>query len=324
MTNKSEHRHKRQALATAAALVLGLLTLALPADALAVSPPAVATGAAHAVGYSSATLTGAIDPRASNTSYYFQYGPTKAFGAQTALADAGAGTKSTTVSVAVTGLQPLTVYYYRLVAVNAGGAVAGADRALKTTVVPLSLAILVSPKPVLYGSTATIQGTLSGTRNAGRAVVLQQKPFPYTAEFADVDNPELTTSTGSFSFPLVDLTQAAQYRVVTTTNPPVISPPATEEVAVRVSAHVGRTGRRHRARIYGTVSPAIDGMEVGIMRVNGGRNVLVGGTALRHRNATSSSFSTRIRVQRHALYRVFVKVTNGAQSSNYSSPLFIR
>ena len=324
MTNKSETGHTRRAATTATALILGVLTLALPAVALSASPPTVTTGAARSVSYSSATLTGAIDPRASNTSYYFQYGPTKAFGAQTALADAGAGTTSATVSAAVSGLQPLTVYYYRLVAVNAAGATTGADRALKTTAVPLSLAILVSPNPALYGSTATIQGTLSGTHNAGRAVVLQQNPFPYTAGFADVDNPELTTSTGSFSFPATDLTQAAQYRVITTTSPPVVSPVVIEGVAVRVSAHVGRTGRRHRARIYGTVTPAIDGMEVGIMRVSGGHNVLVGGTALRHLNSTSSSFSTRIRVQRHALYRVFVKVTNGAQSSNYSSPLFIR
>ena len=31
-----------------------------------------------------------------------------------------------------------------------------------------------------------------------------------------------------------------------------------------------------------------------------------------------------MRVKRHALYRVLVKVTNGAQTSNYSEPLFIR
>jgi hypothetical protein len=321
---RSKTGSRRRAARAATLLVLGMLTLALPAAALAASPPAVTTGVAHSVSYGSATLTGTIDPHASNTSYYFQYGPTKAFGAQTALADAGAGTTSTSVSVAVSGLQPLTVYYYRLVAVNAAGAATGADRALKTTAIPLSLAILVSPNPALYGSTATIQGTLSGTRNAGRAVVLQQNTFPYTAGFADVDNPELTTSTGSFSFPLVDLTQAAQYRVVTTTNPPVVSPIAIEGVAVQVSAHVGRAHRRHYARIYGTVTPAVEGMQVGIMRVIGGRNVLVSGTIVRHKNATSSSFSRTIRVKRHALYRIFVKVTNGAQSSNYSSPLFIR
>jgi hypothetical protein len=323
---KSKTRHAGQ-LATALGLglpLLALLALALPASALSLSPPAVTTGAAHTVSYSSATLTGSVDPHASNTTYYFQYGPTKAYGAQTALADAGAGAAAVPVSVPVSGLQPLTVYHYRLVAVNGVGATTGADRAFTTTKVPLSLQILVSPNPTVFGSTTTVQGTLSGTGSAGRAVVLQQTPFPYTAAFADVGNPELTTATGSFSFPIIDLAQATQFRVITTTNPPVVSPVAIEGVAVRISAHVGRAHRRHHARIYGTVTPAIDGMEVAVMRVSGGRNVLVAGTILRHLNTASSRFSRTIPVKRHALYRVFVRVTNGAQTSNYSLPLFIR
>jgi hypothetical protein len=308
----------------ASLLILGLPALVLPAGALAASPPAVSTGAAHAVSYSSATLTGAINPRASNTSYYFQYGPTKAYGAQTALADAGAGSTAKTVSVAVSGLAPLTIYHYRLIAVNATGASTGADEAFKTAKVPLSLAILVSPNPTVYGAGATVQGTLSGTGNGGRAVVLQANPFPYTAGFANVGNPELTTSTGSFSFLVGGLAQSTQYRVITTTNPPVVSPITIEGVAVSVTAHVGRANRRHHARIYGTVTPAVNGMEVGIMRVEGGRNVLVAGTILRNLSTTSSRFSRTIAVKKRALYRVFVKVTNGAQTSNYSSPLFIR
>jgi hypothetical protein len=279
---------------------------------------------AHSLSYGSATLAGSIDPHGSATSYYFQYGPTRAFGDQTALASTGVDTGAVKVSVAVSGLQPLTVYHYRLVAVNAAGASTGAERAFKTTKVPLSLQILASPNPVLYGSNATVQGTLSGTGNAGRAVVLQQNPFPYTAGFTNVGNPELTTATGSFSFPVLGLAQATQFRVITTTNPPIVSPTTIEGVAVSVSAHVGRTHRRHYARIYGTVTPAIDGMEVGIMRVSGGRNVLVAGTTLRHLSATSSRFSRTIRVKSHTLYRVLVRVTNGAQTSNYSSPLFIR
>jgi hypothetical protein len=309
-----------------AALVLpaGALGASLPAGALGASLPAVYTGAASAIGYGSVTLHGAIDPHGSNTSYYFQYGPTAAYGAQTPLADAGAGTASAAIAVPVGGLAPLTVYHYRLIAVNAAGAVAGAGRAFKTAKVPLSLAILVAPNPTVFGSTATVQGTLSGTGSAGRAVVLQQNPFPYTAGFADVGNPELTTSTGSFSFPVVGLAQATQFRVITTTTPPVVSPVAIEGVAVAVSAHVGRAHRRHYARIYGTVTPAVDGMEVGIMRVSDGRNVLVAGTILRHGSATSSRFSRTIRVRKRTLYRVLVRITNGAQTSNYSSPLFIR
>jgi hypothetical protein len=302
-----------------------LTLLVLPAGAqAALSRPAVYTGAARSVSYGTATLTGWINPHASNTSYYFQYGPTRAYGAQTAIANAGAGTATVKVAVPVSGLQPITVYHFRLVAVNAVGAATGVDRSFATTKVPLSLAILAAPNPVLYGGTATIQGTLSGTGNGDAEVLLQANPFPYTQGFADVGNPELTSATGGFSFAFVGITQATQFRVVTGTKVPVVSPVAIEGVAVRVEAHVGRTRRRHHARIYGTVTPAVDGMEVGIMRITGGRNALVAGTVLLHHNATSSRFSRVIRVKRGAVYRVFVRVTNGAQTSNYSEPLFIR
>jgi hypothetical protein len=321
---KSKTGHAGRIRAAVGLPVLALLALALPSAALGASAPSVSTGAAHAVSYGSATLSGAIDPHASSTTYYFQYGTTDAYGAQTPLAVAGAGDAAVPVSAAVSGLQPLTVYHYRLIAVNATGATAGAGRTFKTTRVPLSLQILVSPNPTVFGSNATVQGTLSGTGNAGREVVLQQNPFPYTAGFASVGNPELTTSTGGFSFPVLGLAQATQFRVVTTTNPAVVSPITIEGVAAAVNAHVGSAHRRGHARIYGTVTPAIDGMEVGIMRVIGGRNVLVSGTVLHHLSTTTSRFSRVIPVKRHAVYRVFVKVTNGAQTSNYSLPLFIR
>lgn len=317
----SIHRPTRTAIG---ALLAGLTLLALPAAAAALTAPSVSTGAATSVSYSSTYLNGAIDPHGSNTSYYFQYGPTKAYGAQTAVADAGAGTATVKVSVPVTGLQPITTYHYRLIAVNTAGAATGADRTFVTAKVPLSLAILASPNPTLYAGTVTIQGTLSGTGNGNVPVVLQDNPFPYTQGFVTVGNPELTNAAGGFSFPFLGLTEATQFRVATTTKTPVLSTATTEEVAVSVVAHVGRARGRHRARIYGTVTPAVDGMEVGIMRITGGRNVLVAGTALRHDNATSSRFSRVIRVKRGAVYRVLVRVTNGAQISNYSQPLFIR
>ena len=114
-----------------------------------------------------------------------------------------------------------------------------------------------------------------------------------------------------------------QFRVVTVTNPPVASPIAVEAVAVRVESHVRRARRPHHARIFGTVTPAEDGAQVAILRITRGRGVLVGGTTLRHRNATSSSFSRVVPVRR-GIYRVLVRVTNGAQVSNYSQPLLIR
>ncbi len=307
-----------------AAVVAGLALLALPAAAQALARPGVSTGAAQTVSYGTATLAGSIDPHGSDTSYYFQYGPTRAYGAQTAIANAGAGVTTVVVRVAVGGLQPLTAYHFRLVAVNAAGAATGGDRAFATLRVPLSLAILAAPNPTLYGGTVTIQGTLSGTGAGGAPVVLQANPFPYTQGFADTGNPELTTAAGGFSFPVLGLTEATQFRVVTTTRVPVLSPVAIEGVAVRVQARVGRTRRRHYARIYGTVTPAVNGAEVAVMRITGGANQLVAGSTLRHDTTTSSRFSRVVRVHRGAVYRVLVRVTNGAQTSNYSEPLFVR
>ncbi len=203
------------------------------------------------------------------SSYYFQYGPTKAYGAQTTLADAGAGTATVKVAVPVGGLLPLTIYHFRLIAVNSTGAATGADRAFKTAKVPLSLAITAGPTRRSSGASQRSRARCRAPATATSRAVLQANPFPYTQGFATVGNPELTSATGGFSFPFVGLTAATQFRVITTTTKPVVvSTVATEEVAVKVEAHVGRTHRRHHARIYGTVSPAIDGMEVGIMPVN--------------------------------------------------------
>jgi len=304
----------------AAATLLAALAAAAPAQAAKV--PTAATAAATDVSYGSATLNGSLNPNASDTSYYFQYGLTQAYGEQTAIADAGAGTKTLKVSVPVTGLQPLTVYFYRLVAVNALGATLGAQRSFLTTRVPLSLQILAAPNPVLYGGTVTVQGTLSGTDNGGREVVLQANPFPYTAGFQDIGNPELTSATGGFSFAVLSVGLATQYRVFTTTTPPVISPVAVEGVSVQVIDHVRRTRRAHFARIFGTVTPAEEGMQVGVLRIEHGRSVLVGGTGLKPLNAGSSTFSLVVPVRR-GVYRVLVRVTNGAQISNYGPPLVI-
>jgi hypothetical protein len=226
------------------------------------------------------------------------------------------------VRLPISGLQPITVYHYRLVAVNRFGASIGEDQKLLTTKVPLSLAILASPNPVLFGGTVTVQGTLSGTGNAGRVVVLQANAFPFTTGFQNFGNPELTSPTGSFSFPVLGLTLSTLFRVATTTHPPVISPATGESVAVRVSSHVARTRRRGFARIYGTATPAEDGQQVGILRITHGRGVLVGGTVLRHRNASSSKFSRVVHVKR-GIYRVLVRVVNAGQVSNYGTPLLI-
>jgi hypothetical protein len=304
-----------------ASLVLWLAASTAPART-APEKPAVQTGSALSVGYASATLTGLVDPRGSATYYYFQYGPTDAYGQQTSLAEAGAGKSSVPVNAALTGLSPLTIYHYRLVAVSGAGTTLGSGRALKTTKVPLSLQIVASPDPISFGGPVTVQGTLSGTGNVNREVVLQASAFPFTAGFANVGNPELTSATGGFSFVVLDLGVTSQYRVLTTTEPAVVSTAVTETVTVLVEARHAHTRHRHRVRIYGTVTPAENGMQVSVMRLEHGREMRAGGAVLQADGSDRSSFKAVIRRHRGA-YRVLATVT-GAQSSAYSAPFLVR
>jgi hypothetical protein len=317
-------------LAALALLLAALVLLAASAVGAQAAAPKVNTNAAREVGYATAVLTGSVNPNGSNTSYYFQYGVTRAYGSQTMIADAGSGTKAVSVRLAISGLQPLTVYHYRLVAVNSSGATIGDDEKLLTTKVPLSLQILTSPNPVSFGGTVTVQGTLSGTGNAGRTVVLQANAFPFTAAFVSVGNPEVTLPTGEFKFTLPGLASSTQFRVFTPAGNTVISPVATENVAVRVTSRVARTRRRGFARIYGTVTPAVNGAQIGVLRIAQGHGILAGGTIAKPLNATSSQFSRVVRVSKGA-YRVLAKVAPGPISaygpggvvSAYGTPLLI-
>jgi hypothetical protein len=319
-------RRRLQAAALAAVAASAVAIVCGGTSALAASRPSVSTGAAADVGYASAVLRGSLNPNASDTSYYFQYGLTKAYTSQTAIANAGAGTKSIPVASAIAGLAPLTVYHYRLVAVNAGGVSMGGDHNFKTTKVPLSLAILSSPNPVLVGGAVTVQGTLSGTENADRKVVLEALAWPFTASFAQLTSvySELTTPAGGFTFTVPGLGGATQFRVVTATNPPVISPVATESVLVRVTSHVARARRRGFVRFYGTVTPAENGAQIGILRIVRGRGVLVGGTILSPGPSAGSSRYSRVVRAHRGIYRVLARVVGQPVSSNYGQPLRIR
>lgn len=299
-----------------------------PAGALAAVPaPSVSTSGVTHTTYSSTILTGYVNGHGQLTNFVFQYGTGSAYGAQTSLAPAGSGTKTIKVSQAIAGLRPDTVYHYRIVAAGPGGTAKGADRAFKTPKVPLSLQIVGVPNPVVFGSPFVVEGTLSGTGSANREVVMQVNQFPYIAGFQNVGNPELTSATGTFSFPFVGLGQNAQVRVVSVGKPTVVSPVVIENVAVRVVFHVRRTRRHGYARLYGTVTPAQVGARVGFQLVTrGGHTVNQGGTGIKPGTPTVSRFSRIVHIRHRGLYRALVQVpsTEGAHVSNYSATALIR
>jgi hypothetical protein len=311
-----------------AALLAPLLLAALaltPAGALgAPAAPTVSTGGSSNVSFSSAILYGRVNPNGLATGYVFQYGTTTGYGGQTPLAPAGNGTISIRLSQTVTGLQPNTTYHYRIVAVNPAGTTNGKDRTFKTAKVPLSLQITSAPNPVVFGNPFLVEGNLSGTGGGNREVRLEANPFPYIAGFRTLGNPEVTTATGGFSFPVLGLLENAQLRVVTVGGTLVTSPVAVENVAVRVAFHVRRTRRRGFARLSGTVAPAEVGALVGFQLLRPGRSINEGGTSVKPGTPTVSRFSRVVRIRHPGVYRALVKITDGAHVSAYSPPIFIR
>jgi hypothetical protein len=329
MTCRTDTRRAQGAPRPLLVLVLALLAaaLALPVAARAAqAPPSASTSGVSNVSYSSAILYGYIDAKGAGTNYLFQYGTTIAYGAQSPLSPGGNATSSVRVSQAITGLRPTTLYHYRVVAFGPTGTAVGKDRTFTTGKIPLSLALIFSPNPVVFGSPFFVDGTFSGTGGANHAIVLQINPFPYVSGFKTVGNPELTNSVGGFSFPYVGLLENAKLRVVTVGLPVVVSPEVLEEVAVRASFHVRSTRRRGYVRLYGTVTPAEPGAQVGFQLLKPGHaSINQGGTTVKAGSATVSSFSAVVRMRRPGLYRALIKVSaDGAHVSSYSPPILVR
>ena len=223
------------------------------------------------------------------------------------------------------GLAPATTYHYRLVASNRHGITRGADRTFKTRAQPLGLSLAATPNPVPLGRPTVLGGTLSGTGNAGRQVVLQGNPFPYTQGFLPASNPQVVNAQGAFAFPLLSVPLNTQYRVLIPTRPEIVSPIVFVGVAVKVGTLVSATRVRRGARVrfFGTVRPARAGTRIAIQKLRGSRWVTVGGTTTRGSGQTTR-YAKRVRVHLGGRYRVFAASADGSFVSNSGRTVRIR
>jgi hypothetical protein len=302
------------------------LTLLLPAAAqAATAAPGVSTGGAASVQQQTARLTGAVDPNGLATKYQFQYGTTSAYGAVTPeAAVAGDGRKAVTADVS--GLAPNTKYHYRLIAHNDKGLTKGADRTFTTKKQPLGVTFAATPNPEPFGGTTTLAGTLTGTDNASRDVVLQSNPFPYTQGFKPVGSKVVTDGQGNFTFNMLQVPLNTQYRVALPDKPSVVSPIVVVSVQVSVSSRVGtyRLKKGHKLTFSGAIRPAVDGTPIAIQKKSGDRWVTVAGTAARHNSSASSVYSKKVTIRRGGTYRVYAGVTNGSFVPNTGREIKIR
>jgi hypothetical protein len=258
-------RIKRTSVVQLAALAA--LALALPLASQAATgqnstpgKPLVSTAGAIRVDPPSAVLQGNIDPRTLATTYFFEYGPTAAYGSRSATATLAAGTVKVRVSQAVTGIQ--LGYHYRLVASNAAGTRDGRDRTIGSSQ-KLAFVLPKTFKPTPLAGAFVFDGVLTGTGGAGRSVVLQATPYPYNTAYADVGAPIATDATGRFSFRVAKLTTSTRFRVATVAAKPLYSPVVPELVTVRVLLKVrSSSAAPGLVRLYGTVTPAEVGAHV--------------------------------------------------------------
>lgn len=286
-----------------ARLTLGCAVLALAAPATAAAaPPVPTTGAAGTITQTTATLNGTINPKGNRTFTFFQYGTSKLYGAQTPSIDRGSGTKAFRVADNIVGLSPFTVYHYRLVSQDGSRVIFGKDRTFRTDRQPLGLSLSANPGTVQANGSTVISGNISGTGNAGRQVVLQANPFPFSG-FADFGNAQVADAAGNFSFPVLDVPVNTVFRVRLPDEPNLASPEIPVTVRIDVSASAPRkVTKGKKVTFKGRVSPANQGAQVEIQRKF--RNVWV--TVRRTRLTAQSTFKQKLRLSKGGKFRVLV------------------
>jgi len=249
-------------LLAACAMTLPLASQAAPRPPKTHPLPHVSTGGARYVLATSAQLTAVINPNGQETSYFFEWGPTTAYGSRTPTEGVGGGTAKVKVGKAISGLQSGVTYHFRVVALyGVGGVVNGRDHAFAAKGSALTFELPKIPQ-VVVGTPFVLSGTLRGLGGARHPVVLQASPYPYREAFTTIGAPGLTDAAGRFSFRVANLSTSTAFRVITLDTRPIYSPVVTVHAAVHVTLSVRSSGHTGLVRLYGTVSPAEVGAQV--------------------------------------------------------------
>ncbi|MEI7664169.1 MAG: GEVED domain-containing protein, partial [Bacteroidota bacterium] len=124
------------------------------------SAPSVLTQAATAITAATATLNGTVNANNNSTTVSFDYGLTVAYGTNVAGVPATAtGSAGTTVTAALTGLVPNTLYHFRVNGVNVAGTSNGGD--LTFTTAQVAPTVTTTAATLVTNSSATMNGTIN-------------------------------------------------------------------------------------------------------------------------------------------------------------------
>ncbi len=116
-----------------------------------------ATGAASAISEFGARIAGSVNPNASASAVWFEYGTDTTYAGRIDAAASLTGASAQAVSAVLTGLAPATTYHYRVAARNAVGTSYGPDQVL-TTAVATAASTTTAPASQVGVGAATLNG----------------------------------------------------------------------------------------------------------------------------------------------------------------------
>jgi hypothetical protein len=220
------------------------------------TPPGITDQHATPVTPDHEHVSAVLDANGADTIYYFQYGRSTSYGNRSTPTTVGADSLGP-VEAELTGLRPYTRYHWRLFARNAAGNTAGRDHTFRTGRVATALSLFSTRKTVQWGRGVTLGGRVSGFGVNQMTLALEQERFPFGIGFQEVRTTH-AGSDGGYLFSIDNVWGLTRYQVVTRTQTPLTSAVAAVRVAPRTKI-AARTLSRKRARVSGTIRPAITG-----------------------------------------------------------------
>ena len=170
------------------------------------SMPEAFTDPASSILANGATLNGRVNPGGYATTYWYEYGPTTAYGSTTATQNIAVSNTLTAVTFALTGATPTT--HFRLVAQNSSGSTYGINQTFTVSNAP---SIGTSAASNVAVTTATLNGTGNSNGVTGTAWFEWGLTNAYGNTTAPTQNLAATTNNIPLTFALTGLTQATTY-----------------------------------------------------------------------------------------------------------------
>lgn len=108
------------------------------------NPPTIAVDRPSSVTGTGATLGSIVNPQGSDSTVYFEYGTSTAYGSQSTPQNIGSGGVPVNVQAAITGLASGTVYHFRTVVTTSLGPTYGVDRIFATSAAGETVSLMLA------------------------------------------------------------------------------------------------------------------------------------------------------------------------------------